>query len=301
MNVLLAGCGNIGFRHIEGLIRINKIKKIYIYDIDLKRALWLKKNIKNNNKIIIINKLEKININFFLCIVATTSNNRLKLFRKLNKFYKVKFWLFEKIFLNNSDEIKIFKKNYLNNKMFINLPLQLMSPFQTIKKKIKNNSINHMELIGGNWNMASNSLHFIQLAKWLLNQQIKKIIIRNKINLFSSKRFGYKEFNNNIMVEFKNKFNLKLQCTKSNKKIFKLIINNNREILYNFRDSTLKISNKKKKINCEFQSDLTKKIFTKLYNNSFNNLVYLKDHLVDNEMYVDTICKKINKKYAEIT
>jgi hypothetical protein len=301
MNILLVGCGNIGSRHTEGLVEMSKIKKIYIYDIDLTKTLCLKKKFGNNSKIIIIDKLKKMNINFFLCVVATTSNNRLKLFIKLNKLYQIKFWLFEKIFLNNIDEIKIFKKKFLNNKMFINLPLQLMCPFQTIKKKIKKNYINHMELKGGNWNMASNSLHFIQLAKWFVNQQIKKINISNKINFFPSKRFGYKEFNNEIIVEFKKNFYLKLQCTKSKKKIFKLIINNDQEILYNFKNNTLKILNKIIKINCEFQSEITKKIFTKLYNSSFNNLVYLEDHIVDNEIYINTICKKINKNYAEIT
>ena len=49
-NVLIVGFGNIGLRHCQSLINLEKIKKIFIYDIDKKKIKNFKNSIQEKKK-----------------------------------------------------------------------------------------------------------------------------------------------------------------------------------------------------------------------------------------------------------
>ena len=59
MNVIIIGLGSMGKAHLNAIINIKIIKKIYIYDIDQKKLLSLKEI--NRNKIEILSTLKKKN------------------------------------------------------------------------------------------------------------------------------------------------------------------------------------------------------------------------------------------------
>ena len=50
-NILLYGCGHIGFRHLQGILKCKEKINIYVYDINLKQIELVKKKIltQNNN------------------------------------------------------------------------------------------------------------------------------------------------------------------------------------------------------------------------------------------------------------
>ena len=95
-NVLIVGFGNIGLRHCESLIKFNKIKKIFIYDINYKKLQSFKKGInsKNKNKIVILKDLNKNKENFFLSIISTNSNVRFNVFKKIVNTFNIKYFIF---------------------------------------------------------------------------------------------------------------------------------------------------------------------------------------------------------------
>lgn len=306
MNILVVGLGNIGIRHIESIISQKSIKKIFVYDSDIKKTKKIK-NIFNKyqQKIIPMKKLKTNKVDFFLCIISTPANGRYFLFKKINKIFKIKFWLFEKILFNNINHVKLFRKKYLKRNMFVNLPLQLMRPFSIIKYELKNISIDrsfYFELIGGNWNMASNSLHFIQLVKWLTSVSVKKIEIKNPIKFYESKRKNYKEFNNDIEILYQNNIRLHLHCRTMNKKTF--IVKKNKKItfIYDFIKNRLSTFNKKNfLVRCEFQSQLTKLIYKKLLFQNYDDLVFVEDHIKDNLLFLNAINKKKKSNFFQIT
>ncbi len=49
-NVLIVGFGNIGLRHCQSLINLEKIQKIFIYDIDKEKIQNFKNSIKEKKK-----------------------------------------------------------------------------------------------------------------------------------------------------------------------------------------------------------------------------------------------------------
>jgi FlaA1/EpsC-like NDP-sugar epimerase len=83
LNILIAGAGGIGMRHIESLLKSNKLQEISIlekYESQIKKTKVFLKN-KNKNKIKIkyfknVNDLFRLNKSFFLVIVSTTADVR---------------------------------------------------------------------------------------------------------------------------------------------------------------------------------------------------------------------------------
>ena len=102
-NILLIGFGNIGKRHFEGIVKLNY--KINIYIIDPLIGNIDKKIIKRNNSNIHIIEFYSYIINFKfkfdLAIVATTSDVRSKIIKKLLLKNKIDNLILEKILFQN--------------------------------------------------------------------------------------------------------------------------------------------------------------------------------------------------------
>ena len=115
LNILIVGSGGIGMRHIESLLKSNEIKEItvlekYVNNIK-KTKTFLKK--KNKNKIKInffknLNDLFRLNKSFFLVILSTTADVRLKIFINLISNIKVKNWILEKPIGQSLNDLKIY-------------------------------------------------------------------------------------------------------------------------------------------------------------------------------------------------
>ena len=87
-NILLVGCGKIGFRHIELLVDEKTIGKIYIYDKSKLNSKLLLNKLNNNKKIFVLKNLNQKLESIFLSIIATHSYRRLVLIDKIIKSYK---------------------------------------------------------------------------------------------------------------------------------------------------------------------------------------------------------------------
>ena len=101
-NILIIGSGNIGLRHIQSIINNKNINKIYVYDIKKSAYNKIKIYIQNNSKLIFINNINKVKKNFFyLAIIAGYAFERFKIINKVNKKFKISYFLIEKIVENN--------------------------------------------------------------------------------------------------------------------------------------------------------------------------------------------------------
>ena len=243
----------------------------------------------NSDNIILLNKINKIWLKIFIYVLWQQVNQRYNLVKVLAKTFKIKNWLIEKIFLNNLNHINLFKQKINSKNMYVNLPLRMSSPFKLIQKKLERKKFDCC-LQGGNWNMASNALHYIDLIKWITNSNVKKINIYNVRKKFNSKRLGYKEFYADIIINYLNGTILKLYCNNSNNKkiIFKF---KSKNISYDFNKNFLIYGNKKIKIKCEYQSYLTNQFLNNLLRGKKIVLTNVKNHLSDNEMFLNSIKK----------
>tara|TARA_Y100000590_G_C15679204_1_gene999177 strand:- start:514 stop:1497 length:984 start_codon:yes stop_codon:yes gene_type:complete len=210
-NVLIYGCGNIGSRHAQGALKVDNKINLFLYDINKKSVRLCKdriKKIKKNNNINSINFLENFSIfkKFDIVILATTAKNRYNLIKEITNKINIKFLIIEKVPFQSFDHfykaIKILNKKKI--KSWVNCPNRIYRSYNNLKKIIKIKKNIHMKVTGGNWGLASNFIHYLDLFSFLINET-KINIIYHKLNQpFESKRKNFIEFDGSILVKSKN-------------------------------------------------------------------------------------------------
>ena len=57
----------------------------------------------------------------------------------------------------------------------LNTQMRTYRFFNKLKKFLKNKKIKQIKLKGNDWGLACNSIHYIDLYSWLLNNEVSKI------------------------------------------------------------------------------------------------------------------------------
>lgn len=266
MKVLLIGIGRLGFRYLEGLTKLKKSKiKIFLYDNKISVIQSLKKRIKEQKNIFIIEKLNNLNIkNFDLCILATTASSRHILIKKITETFKIKYWILEKLVSNKLNNLDKIHKLLKNSKVYINLPRSYCKMYQLLKKQ-KLKKIN-IKVKGGKWNIGSNSIHHLYLLEWLTSDKITKIKIFKK-QFYHTKRKNFYDFYGEIIGQSNFGSKINIINLKNNEKFTTKISNGVDNWFINEHLGYIKKNNKiilKNKFN--FQSQITPQIVKFIHN-----------------------------------
>lgn len=214
--ICLIGLGNIGYYHLYSILKKVKSSKILVVDKSKKNFLKIKKKFSSKylkKRSINLTFLKEVNFSnniFDLVILATTSDVRLTIIKKIIKKNMIKNILVEKIAASSLAEYrdiqKIFYKKKIRN--YINFPRREYKVYRYIRNKINSSSdeIICITNIGINWNLASNIFHLVDLMYFLNNK--KKIYLKiNKLEnkLFSSPRRSFHELKGKIIFQDQNK------------------------------------------------------------------------------------------------
>lgn len=198
--ILLIGAGQLGSRHLQGLLRLENKHDIYVLDTS-KESISLAKlranEIKNDHNLIFVSEWSLLPSFFDLVIVATNSNIRELVVTQLLEGYEVKSLILEKVLFQ---EIESYERvsNLIKSKnvdTWVNHTRRQNDQYQSIKTLVRENKEPVVfNLIGGNWGLACNSLHFLDLFKYITNSDIEEIDIDWLDNTLSdSKRKNYIE------------------------------------------------------------------------------------------------------------
>jgi hypothetical protein len=294
LNILIVGSGGIGMRHIESLLKSNEIKEItvlekYVNNIK-KTKIFLKK--KNKNKIKInffknLNDLFRLNKSFFLVILSTTADVRLKIFINLISNIKVKNWILEKPIGQSLNDLKIYKKYAKLNNIWVNNHRRYQPMYIQLKKILSKESDKfNMKVFSKNLGLGCNFSHWIDLSSWLQNSKPEKIISNNFVKWIPSKRKNFKEILGGFTLKYDNKTFLEVS---SNVEIRKKILigdsfNNN---LFCIDESKGSLFYKDKVFFYKklYQSDMTKKVLDDLININKCYLPTLSESILSHEVF----------------
>ena len=136
MKYLVIGCGSIGQRHIQNLLKLGE-KKISVYDSDIKLLKHVSKKFKVEIDV-------KPNFNVDCTLICTPPNSHIKIAKKalMNKSHV----FIEKPLSNNLTGIKFIKKlaekNSLN--IFVGYVFRFDSGLQKVKKIIDSGKIGNL-------------------------------------------------------------------------------------------------------------------------------------------------------------
>ena len=123
--------------------------------------------------------------------------------------------LLEKVLFQSIEDYVEAKKiiESQNIKVWVNCPRRMFEFYALLKLKVNKKNPIIMEVKGGNWGLACNSIHFIDIFSFLTDSKVVKVFsdqLEKKI--YPSKRKGYIEFFGVLNVTFDNGHVLKLDC-----------------------------------------------------------------------------------------
>lgn len=220
--VALIGAGNLGRRHLQSL-------KTCMHDIDIivvdpsQESLQLAKESYDEISIIggkktsnYFSSLDQYEGSVNLSIVATTANGRLDILKTLI-LRGVRDVVLEKIAFNSEidiDEAEKQVKEY-GLRAWVNCPRRMNPFYKNLAAELNGESIHQFCVLGSNYGMACNAIHFLDLFAFLSSHQGYEINLSGVDSVVSSKRNGYIEFFGQITGKFTEGPEFKLSCDNS--------------------------------------------------------------------------------------
>jgi hypothetical protein len=216
MNLAIIGCGPIGQRHFESILKLDNRFRVFLVDKSSNRLKECKQIFLKNKKkncIYFFKNISEIKQNINFVIVATNSKNRFSAINNLFKYKSPKFIILEKFLFNRISHFEKVKKLFdLNNtKVWVN---QWMSTeFSKLLNIFKEKDKINITVKGKNWNICSNAVHWIDFFH-NINNRSKIILSKSNLKnlIIENKRKGFYETFGTLEFQGKNKNKLLLEC-----------------------------------------------------------------------------------------
>lgn len=272
VKILIIGAGQLGSRHLQGLLKSKLQLDIEVYDISeasLEGAKIRANEILQENelkKVEYFNSISKVSKRIDICIVSTVANIRINVVEQLLSQSVVETFIMEKILFQKINDFNQFEKLLIvnNSKVFVNCPRRTFNFYKEIKEKISTEKNLKIYVSGGEWGMASNAIHFADLFQFFTSCEEIKIDYSGLEEIIPSKRIGYQEIVGNLKFSLKNKLMELISMKMSDMGIIINIQTENFHWIIDERNLKIKFSsrdNSWKEIETEivlpFQSDLT--------------------------------------------
>lgn len=299
-SVAIVGCGVIGSRHLQALVKTNFPLNIHIiekHSKSKKNAISLLKEIsfnKKNHKIFWHTSITKFNEKCDLIIVSTRAPNRVDLISKLlQKGYKK--FIVEKMVCQSTAEYKLLitQMKKFSALAWVNTPRRYFQSYQKIKNEIQNAKFLHLTVFCENVGLGTNSIHYVDLFSWLTDDyslNLKGDFLLPKI--FSSKRGRiFKEFFGTIHgSNLSNSNSLQITSIPSSRDNMHVIISTDLgQYIIDELNQKMVLMNKKSlksKFLFEYTSSITTKIVNDIFKKNFCLLPALSDSFVaHNEIF----------------
>ena len=293
LKFIIIGGGNLGYRYAQGILKLDKGFYLTIVDSSRSRLEFLKNNFANENK----SSLQKLEFltevsekrSFDVAIVSTNSDVRCKVFNEYNKKHNVKFWILEKVLTPNINELSLFPNK---NNIWVNTFLRTLDVFENIKNTLPKNDV-EIFVAGGNWGLACNSIHYIDLISWIFNKMPIKINSDQLENeWFNSKRKGFYEVNGTLKVTYPNNVQLNLTCNSSTDDL--TIILTCESVRYEYNLITGELHSNvapKSKILIPYQSEMTPVIINQIIRTKKSCLTPISESIEMHRLFLNEIKK----------
>ena len=208
VNVCLIGCGSVGKRHLEAMLKVK-------HDINIEVVEPNVGNIQTTpvgQNINYFTKIEEVSDNIDICLIATTANVRKKVILELVSKKNVKFMIIEKVVFQNEKDfdeiIKLFEEK--NIKSWVNCHLRA----QPIYKELKTQSIISYDTTmtyeySDDFTLSSSAIHILDLFSYLCDDydlEIQDIVTDTELK--SSRHSGCVDFNGYMKVKSTNGYEL---------------------------------------------------------------------------------------------
>ena len=319
LRIALIGCGKIGSRHLQSLIKLKSETKIFIVDpnkTSLNVSLSLIENdLKKTQKkyIEICSSINEIKEPIDFAIIASDSKPRFKILKTLLKKHKPKYLILEKLLFTKDEEfseaLNLVKKAKIN--AWVNQWMSAEPSFRDLCNHFKFSDVKDITVKGDNWGLCCNSVHYLEMFDFLCNRNELKVKKYEFEKVFFSKRQGYLEISGKIEIESENGSKLKLASNDAGilegEEILISIKTNNVKAECIFTMDTLIVEVEKngekinKKYNLILQSDYTHRIIEEIIKSGSCNLPCLERAIYHHKLFYPLFRDLFSEKRVDLS
>lgn len=192
--VAVIGLGNIGLRHLQGVLNFSSEYEIYGVDNNIKRLTELKKEYSN---CIFMESIEALPKVIDVVIIATTSSVRRRILDDIFKSeISISYMILEKILFQNEEDYYWTQEQLRKRdiKAWVNCVRRETNGYKKVKEELDKVNSFVFKVYGSNWGLCCNGIHFLDVIKYLTNDaEIEFSGDGLSLPIVDSKRIGFKE------------------------------------------------------------------------------------------------------------
>jgi predicted dehydrogenase len=294
-HILLVGCGSLGSRHLQGIVKIHSPLEISVVEPNQNSINIAKERLnevpKHSHTISWYNDISNISQPSDLVIVATNSSGRSELIQQLLKNNNSRF-LIEKIVCQSNEEYKslINEMNIHNAKGWVDTSRRYFSFYQSIKKYFSTSNSTKITIKSGNIGLGTNAIHFLDLFLWFVNSTNIELTENLHNEILQNKRgANFVEFAGTIYGKTDSKSSISISCSLSEDlpTIMNIESDDKKLTIDETNQKVIECTNLPKiPFKWEFQSDLTTIIVNSILKNDDCELPSISDSFVlHNELF----------------
>ena len=222
-----------------------------------------------------MNKISNLPRFIDLAIIATNADKRREVAEKLIYRASIKYIIFEKIAFQSITDFKkiIYFLNKKGIKSWVNCPRRIYPIYKKLKKEVNGKPL-VMSIEGNNWGMASNSVHYLDLLSYLIEEN-KFYLVNSNLHkkIYKSKRKSFYEFGGKFIIKSSHGSTIIIQDNMigKNRPNITIDLKDKKFLICEEKSIIKKLSNKKMplikqtKYKEPLQSNLTHKYITKIF------------------------------------
>lgn len=178
--ILIIGAGQLGSRHLQGLVKFNRQLDIYVVDPvedSLRTAKMREEEINHRHSIVYSLTWDTLPSTFDIVIVATNANIRERIIFELLRNYNVGFLILEKVLFQELSSYGVVSDLLVEKRVrtYVNHPRRMFDSYKNLKSILETNKKTVFSIFGGSWGIACNALHFLDLFVFLTGKKLKDI------------------------------------------------------------------------------------------------------------------------------
>ena len=177
-HIAVIGAGQFGSRHIQALKKMDRKVSISVIDPNFCSLELAKKRYDEMSPNLLIEsinfsrKLDTLQDDLDVAIFATNSDVRKSVIENILSLVVVKYMILEKVAFQSITNFQsviglLESKNVL---AWVNCPRRMYPFFKMLKVELATEDRIQLKVEGGNWNLASNTIHMLDLFAFLTGQ-----------------------------------------------------------------------------------------------------------------------------------
>ncbi len=202
-HIAIIGVGGLGSRHLQSLASLKEPAEIQAVDISEESISIAKERFESMRpgphlSLSFCRTVTELNSRLDVVIVATSSMPRRGIVEELLMTKAVRMMILEKVLFPKLEDYSAIAELLEKSgcQTWINHPRRLLPFYQRLREIFAEEKNIHIDICGGNWGLACNSVHYLDLIGHIAGDGTSPVICADGLDqeLLPSKRKGYIEF-----------------------------------------------------------------------------------------------------------